>query len=193
MIYDIIDDLMPKEFNDYMIKHLSNVNRWRQAQPELHEFEKNKVTSDAGMIMLSFPNIDDDRIYNMLNILNDVILDAVLKKHSPVGEFYGVELDRYMFNLYNKTSVCGYHQDCTLTGQSPGQYLSTFIYTFSDGDGYNIVGDQKIESKAGRCILFSSYDPHVAYPPTNTNHRYTLNCQFKYGSYNRFNDSYGTG
>lgn len=193
MIYDVIDDVMPKQFNDFMIEEIRRANRWAIAKPELHEFEKSNISADAGMVMLTFPNSENDYIHNNLNVLNNVILDAVLKLHSSTGVFHNVELDRYMFNAYNQNSVCGAHQDCTLTGQNPGQYLSTIIYTFSDGDGYNIVGDEKIESKAGRCILFSSYDPHVAHPPTNVPYRYTLNCQFKYTSYNRFNDSYGTG
>tara|TARA_B100001939_G_scaffold208460_1_gene179237 strand:+ start:401 stop:973 length:573 start_codon:yes stop_codon:yes gene_type:complete len=190
MIYDVIDDLMPKQFNDYMINQIIKTNRWRQSISELHSRES---IEDSGMVMLTFPNRDNDHIHYTLNVLNDVILDAALTAHSSTGVFHNIEVDRYMFNLYNKTSICGSHQDVTLTGQNPGQYLSTFIYTFSDGDGYNIVADEKIESKAGRCILFSSYDSHVAYPPTNTSHRYTLNCQFKYTSYERFNDSYGTG
>jgi len=192
MIYDVIDDVMPDHFNKYMIEALIQVNRWRQALPELHSVKKDTLVDDAGMTMLSFPNEDEDHKLNRLNILCDVILNGALERHSSIGRFENFDVDRYVFNLYNRNSVCDFHQDVTLTGLDPGQYLSTFIYSFNDCDGYNIIADEKIESKAGRLILFPSNVSHKAYPPKNQPHRYSLNCQFKYSSYFRYNDNYGT-
>ena len=177
MIYDIIDDLLPKEFNAICENKLMNSHRWHFPPNEIgddnpHGWENN------GLVIRSYPS-QDDNLFE-INVLGSVILETCIAKHA--GTFSNICLERLVWNRYDRKSGCSFHQDSG-SGIQSTDVLMSMIYNLNDNDGHNIIGEEKIPSKNGRCILFQSTDWHNAMPPVEYPTRLTLNAVFSYSHY----------
>ena len=181
MIYDVIDDVLPENVNSYITSVIRHV---RDGIPAIPETEDARSHGDGGMVLPSYPNESNDPVLEKLNLFGEIISESVFAAHKKKGRFNNIEVDRFMYNYYTRSSECFHHYDDNKTVQQAGQSLASFIYCLNDNDGYNIVNDQKIESKSGRCIIFSSSDYHSAVGPKEYATRFTLNCTFKYSGYN---------
>ena len=52
------------------------------------------------------------------------------------------------------------------------------IYYLNDNDGYTMIEDKKIESKANRIILFDADEEHYGTNSTNCNNRMVINFNY---------------
>ena len=52
------------------------------------------------------------------------------------------------------------------------------IYYLNDNDGYTMIGDNKIESKANRIVLFNADQEHYGTNSTNCNNRMVINFNY---------------
>ena len=52
------------------------------------------------------------------------------------------------------------------------------IYYLNDNDGYTMIGDNKVESKANRIVLFNADQEHYGTNSTNCNNRMVINFNY---------------
>lgn len=185
MIYDIIDNVLPREFNESVVSMVSGTPRWQIGVTEYG----GKDTSDPGIMMNSFLYGQDELygpnsnvIFAPLNALALSIANTVLAKHN--GRFVEVTPKRFFWNRYTRNGVCAPHQDCG--GQlNPDEHIVSLVYHLNDNDGYNIINGERIDNVNGRCIIFQSTDWHEANGPFEAKERFTLNAVLGYYNYEK--------
>jgi len=177
MIYDVIDNVISADFNDFLIKQLQGV-AWQNAPPEILEDEK----IDTGLLIPTYNRqfYDVDGSFATVNKLAFEILDKTLDKTS--WDFQDVVIDRIVFNYYWPNSGAPQHQDAPTQVDYPKQFFMSCLYNISDNNGYNIIGKDQVPSFPARSILFQNTDFHSAFNPSESKDRYTLNIVFGYNS-----------
>lgn len=188
MIYDVIDNVLPQEFNNTVIETLRSTPRWQIAGTE----HGSNNEEETGIVLNSFLNgydkVDEfengkrDDLKTPLNTLGLAIANTVLGKHQ--GKFIGAVPKRFFWNRYPRNGMCKPHQDYG-GRMNDGEHLVSLVYHLNDNDGYNIINGERIETVGGRCIIFQSTDWHEAHGPFEFKERFTFNAVLGYYNYER--------
>lgn len=181
MLLEVLDDVFDEAISDSIIRNITeNTPKWYPSRDEIIESDNlDSSHSDTGFLMKSFdiryPDDNNDVINVKNNVLGDLLLNSYLFKSKY--EFKDFQLGRYLWNYYNQSSSGVYHTDSDYDN-----YFS-ILFNLHDNDGSTIVGDQVIESKLGRAILFSSNIKHKGNGPVKSKKRYCLNAVFMANGY----------
>jgi len=180
MIYDIIDNAVSDDINQYILNILQN-SAWYYTGKEPFQDQNTDTSMAGGMINQSYFRTgkwDENRYNVILNSVATFILEQCLKKSSWL--FTGIEVDRIFWNYYYPNSGVLSHQDFPCKVVSSEDLYMSMIYHLNTNKGYNTVCGEKIDTVEGRCILFQNTDFHEAYNPIESEERFTLNIVFSY-------------
>lgn len=186
MFNDIVEvrDLLDSDFNLALIEILQNQRSWT-IDPERKDPEtyKNDITltsyCDSGFVLPAYSKYQNAYLNNHnenLTIIAKLIFHSALMKLERRGIlFKNLELDRVMFNYYNRSSCAIWHRDVL----DKTNYCS-FLYYLNTCDGYTEFEDRKIYSESGKGVFFDSGIRHKGVGPTEDKKRFTLNIVFEY-------------
>jgi hypothetical protein len=177
MIYDIIDNVVSADFNNFLLKQLQGLP-WQNTGSEIIEGEN----FDTGLMVPTYNRkfFDLDGNFSTVNKLAFEILDKTLDKAH--WHFQDVVIDRIVYNYYWPNSGVSQHQDAPTNVDYPKQFFISCLYNITENNGYNIIDKEQVQSFQSRSILFQNTDFHSAFNPNDSKDRYTLNIVFGYNS-----------
>ena len=158
-MFKIFDNYLDK--NDHL--HLKTIM-------ESNEFPwfyvEKKVSTEKGLFKSQFTHI----FYSKNNVNSHFLsnLEPILQKLKPHA------LVRIKANLNppsEKIVVSAYHTDQEFKCKAA-------IYYVNDNNGYTIINNKKIQSKANRIVLFNANEKHSSTNSTNCNNRMVINFNY---------------
>jgi len=169
-----LDNIQNVNFNKSCIQRLIHEADWKlSVDQNYHTDNVSQGFSDTGMLFVSYSKIDrigQDNNFVFFNNVAQIIFNSVLINLD--FEFKNIELKRFLWNYYNKSSTGVLHQDYN----QPDWY--SIVYNFSDSDGGTVIENKFVEGKQGRAVLFPSIYNHRGVGPTTSLHRFALNIVF---------------
>jgi hypothetical protein len=129
-------------------------------------FLKGKVTRTEKLFDYQFVHI-----FYKDNIVNSDFfhhLNPIIKKLEPLSL---IRIKANLNPITNKLVEFDKH---------PDQFFKckAAIYYLNDSDGYTMIGDNKIESKSNRIVLFDANKEHYGTNSTNCNNRMLINFNY---------------
>jgi len=129
-------------------------------------FLKGKVTRTEKLFDYQFVHI-----FYKDNIVNSDFfhhLNPIIKKLEPLSL---IRIKANLNPITNKLVEFDKH---------PDQFFKckAAIYYLNDSDGYTMIGDNKIESKSNRIVLFDANEEHYGTNSTNCNNRMLINFNY---------------
>jgi hypothetical protein len=180
-----LNNLFDLDFNLELINLIQNQRSWildpesRHLSSYENEIESSSVYCDSGFVLLSYAKSQIDYLNNHnanLTDISKIIFNVSIKKLKTMNVFFKhIELDRIMFNYYNRSSCGTWHEDMPNTNN----YCS-FLYYLNTCDGYTEFENIKINSESGKGVFFNSNMRHRGVGPTKDKRRFTLNITFRY-------------
>jgi len=125
---------------------------------------KVKLTEKLFDYQLSHVFYDDNKINS--NHFNN--LQPLIKKLNPLSL---IRIKANLNPITNKLVVSEYHQDQNFKCKAA-------IYYLNDNNGYTMIGDKKVKSKANRIVLFNANEKHYGTNSTNCNNRMLININY---------------
>ena len=95
-------------------------------------------------------------------------LNPIIKKLDPLSL---VRIKANLNPISNKLNVSEYHTDQNFKCKAA-------IYYLNENNGYTMIGDKKVESKANRIVLFDADKKHYGTNSTNCNNRMVININY---------------
>jgi hypothetical protein len=164
-----------------IIKILQNQASWKLSTD--YDAVVNDGYSDTGLLLKSY-SIDQTEYLNRhnanINHIANLILERILKKIEPI-KFINIEINRYLWNYYNKASNGVPHADMMF--DDPHATFASIVVYLNTCDGYTELTDVDktlIPSVAGNSIIFDSSINHRGITVKNDPRRFVLNIVFKY-------------
>lgn len=186
MIIEHLNKVLSKDFNDNVLFELKSIAAWRISPDEYadNQGDLSVNASDSGMLINSYnkdigipKNRTNDLEYSFLNVSAHHIFRSVLNKSQ--FNFYNIDLKRYLWNYYNRSSDGVYHTDSQLDN------AYSIVYYLHDSDGGTIIGNDTYSSISNDAIIFKSNIPHKGVGPKLSKNRFLLNIMFTADSYER--------
>jgi len=129
-------------------------------------YYKGKVTTKEKLFDYQFVHIFyKDNIVNSDFFYN---LDPIIKKLQPLSL---IKIKANLNPISHKLIKFDKHQDQHFKCKAA-------IYYLNDNDGYTMIGDNKVESKANRIVLFNADQEHYGTNSTNCNNRMVINFNY---------------
>jgi hypothetical protein len=177
---EILDNLFDPFINQYIVKGLSACEGWRISTDHLSydsdkSFEKSE-NSDSGHVLLSYAVDQPDNTNWKLNAYADLILARVLEESKY--QYKDISVMRYFWNYYSRSSSGLWHKDMF----DPTGNFNSIVYYINDSDGGTTVGDQFVQHKQSRAIIFDSRELHKGAGPVDSKQRFALNILFQFNS-----------
>ena len=129
-------------------------------------FNKGKVTRKEKLFDYQFVHI-----FYKDNIVNSDFfhyLNPIVKKLQPLSL---IRIKGNCTPISHKLVEFDKHSDQSFKSKAA-------IYYLNDNDGYTMIGDKKVESKANRMVLFDADKEHYGTNSTNCNNRMVINFNY---------------
>mgnify|MGYP001598098120 FL=1 len=184
MIVEHLNNILSKDFNNNILNELSNIQGWRISPDEFVKTQGDLEdgASDSGMLLtsfdkeLGFPFTQElESQYSFLNVSANHIFQSVLQNSKYI--FHNVELERYLWNYYNRSSDGVDHTD------SEDNNKFSVTYYLHDSDGGTLIDDIIYKSISNDAVIFKSNTPHRGIGPKKSKKRFLLNIVFRAEGY----------
>ena len=167
--YSIVDDLFPEFVLDKIDKF------WRQASLNIGQKETHDHRDEIPPMLMSHPTLT-----NLISDFEaDVYFKPHLKKFNSNASFR--HLERFYINVGLKNNVYHGHRDMDESDLKENEFyvvVLTFLNPNCNGDSGIFIGNDYIEDKYNRLIVFNGFEWHKVVPPTDNFVRLTLYCNF---------------
>lgn len=185
MLIEVLDNIVDKDYYNLVINSLYQSPCWYPSLDEEVELDDlNKDKSDSGFLIMSYncdkPEVGMKPDHNYINHHAYNLFQLFLMKSSY--RFKDVDLKRYLWNYYNKSS------DGVLHCDSDAESFFSIVFYLKDSDGGTYVENEFIEDACGRAVLFKSNTPHRGKGPTIFKNRFCLNVVFQASDYGLKNE-----
>jgi hypothetical protein len=173
-ISNIIKDLAVL---DYVTETVMGQRGWQIVHDHLYQPIDGDF-SDTGFILETFNTEPNSGFNQKINSFGDLIVNQVFKQSK--FEYKNINVIRYFWNYYNRSSTGTWHQDASEYDPA-GNYCSIIFY-LNDSDGGTYVDKEFVQHKQNCAIIFDSNTMHRGVGPTTAKQRIALNVIFKYDS-----------
>ena len=160
--YNIVDDLFPESVLDKIDKF------WRQASLTIGQKETHDHGDETPPMLMSHPTLT--------NLVSDFEADEYLEPH--LRKFNSntsfSHLERFYVNV-------GLNRDIDKSDLKENEFyvvVLVFLNPNCNGDSGIFIGNNYIEDKYNRLIVFNGFELHRAVPPKDDFVRLTFYCNF---------------
>ena len=167
--YNIVDDVFPESVLDKIDKF------WRHASLKIGWRETHDHVDDTPPMLATHPTLT--------NLISDFEADEYLEPH--LRKFNSntsfSHLERYYVNVGLKNNVYHGHRDIEESDLKENEFyvvVLVFLNPNCNGDSGIFIGDDYIEDKYNRLIVFNGFELHRAVPPKDDFVRLTFYCNF---------------
>lgn len=178
-----VKNIMSDSENYEIIKILTNQASWKMSCD--YEDVNDSIYSDTGFLLKSY-SINQTKYLNAHNAnINSIAYQIMMTIFNNIAPIYfsGVDVNRYLWNYYNKSSTGIFHVD--MMTQNPDDKFASIVYYLNTCDGgteleideYNKIS---IPSISGNAVVFDSSIRHRGITVKNDPRRFVLNIVFKY-------------
>ena len=160
-MFKIIDEFLLSE------EHLALKNIMESARFPWY-YHNGKTDINVGEKLFDYQLVHLFYFDNKVNSDEFHILDPIIKKLNPLSL---VRIKANLNPITNKLVVSNHHTDQSFKCKAA-------IYYLNDNNGYTMIGDKKVESKANRMVLFNADEEHYGTNSTNCNNRMLININY---------------
>lgn len=176
MIVEYIENIFDDNFNSTLSQELLDSKLWAISKDNVGDdtngiFGKlSDKYSDSGLLILSLSETGNVPPIERLNVSAYYIYRSIIKNSKY--NFINASVKRVLWNYYNRSSHGVTHTD------SPQSNYYSILYNINDNDGATVINDERIDAKAGSCVIFKSNSIHCGVGPTKAKNKLAVNIIF---------------